>query len=310
MSEHMTTFLGLPFTSLDDLQGGDMVILSATEATPYEPNKPSHAGAGAAAVRATSQRQAEWRHHFDFETNGPLINSQLGRVLDAGDVASDPTAPAANRAAIEAAVRRVLDAGAVPFVLGGDDAVPIPAIAAYRDHGPIWIVQIDAHLDWRDERDGEPLGWSSTMRRASEMGWVQGIVQIGARGVGSARPEDLTAARNYGAHIGTAREVHTHGVSQAINHIPAGAQIFIALDCDGLDPSVMPAVMAQVPGGLTYWQVIEIIEQVKARGRLAGMDIVELVPERDINEFSAKTVGRILAVAIHAAQEGWHGPTQ
>lgn len=303
----MTTFLGLPATNLDDLRAGDTVILGAADCTPYRAGTPSHAAGGPAAIRAASQRFAGWRDHYDFDTGGPLIDTSLGRVLDAGDVATDPAAPAANRTAIEAAVRRVLDAGAVPFVLGGDDAVPIPVLAAFRAHGPIWIVQIDAHIDWRDTRDGERLGWSSTMRRASEMAWVAGIVQIGARGVGSAAPEDVAAARRYGAHIVGAREAHAQGIDAALDRIPDGARVFIALDCDALDPSVLPAVMAQVPGGLTYWQVVEIIERVSQRGRLVGMDIVELVPERDVHEVSAKLAGRILAVAIRAAQGGMTG---
>ena len=208
--------------------------------------------------------------------------------------------PRENRDAIEAAVRRVLEAGATPLVLGGDDSVPIPVLAAYEQHGPIWIVQVDAHIDWRDERSGERMGWSSPMRRASEMPWVAGIVQIGARGVGSAQLEDVQAARRWGTRLITARQVHEEGISAALEMIPKGVQTFLTLDCDGLDPCVMPAVTAPVPGGLDYWHVVALLEGLAARSRIAGFDLVELTPEKDVNGISALTAARIVTVAIGA----------
>ena len=87
----------------------------------------------------------------------------------------------------------------IPIVMGGDDSIPIPVLAAYHEHGPITILQLDAHIDWRDEVAGETQGLSSNMRRASEMNWVENIIQVGARGVdlvphqiGNARPGEQT----------------------------------------------------------------------------------------------------------------------
>jgi arginase family enzyme len=77
---------------------------------------------------------------------------------------------------------------------------------------PVWILQIDAHIDWRDEVHGERCGYSSPMRRASEMPHVAGIVQVGLRSVGSARLTDIEAARHYGSRLVTAREVHAQGI--------------------------------------------------------------------------------------------------
>ncbi len=81
------------------------------------------------------------------------------------------------------------------------------------------------------------------MRRASEMGWIEGIVQIGIRGVGSATSQDVEAARNWGAHLVTAHLIHRHDVKAALEKIPKGAKCIVSLDCDGLDPSIMPGVM-------------------------------------------------------------------
>ena len=138
------------------------------------------------------------------------------------------------------------------------------------------------------------------MRRASEMPWVSGMVQIGARGVGSAQLEDVQAARGWGAKIITARQVHEEGISVPLEMIPEGVQTFLTLDCDGLDPCVMPAVTAPVPGGLGYWHVVALLEGLAARGRIAGFDLVELTPEKDVNDISALTAARLVTLAIAA----------
>ncbi|MGE0205655.1 MAG: arginase family protein [Hyphomicrobiaceae bacterium] len=296
----MTTFLGLPATSLDAVTAGDIVVLGVDDATPYEAGKRSHAAGGAGAIREASRRYGDWHGHHDFDTGRPMLEPAGRRLLDAGDIATDPTTPAANRQAIEAAVSGILGAGATPIVLGGDDSVPIPVFAAYREHGPIWIVQIDAHIDWRDERYGERLGWSSPMRRASEMPWVAGMVQIGARGVGSARREEVEAARAWGAHLVTAREVHEGGMVRALAAVPAGASVVCTLDCDGLDPSVMPGVVALAPGGLSHWHIVDLFAHLATRTRLVGFDLVELAAERDPSGLTSLAAVRFITLAIAA----------
>jgi len=207
---------------------------------------------------------------------------------------------AGNRARIEAKTREMLASGAVPFLFGGDDSVPIPFLAGFADHGPIWILQIDAHIDWRDELHGERYGYSSPMRRASEMTHVAGIVQVGMRGVGSARPTEIEAARVYGTRFVTAREVHTHGVAAALQHIPEAAKVVVTLDCDGLDPGIMPGVAARSPGGLGYTETIDLIAGLGKRARIAGFDLVELYPPADVDGLSALTAARLLVNAIGA----------
>ncbi len=296
----MTAFLGLNSSTMADVDTGDVVIVGAPNATPYEAGKPSHSEAAPAAIRSASQKFSNWHDHYDFDAGDELRGVDAPPLRDIGDLTTLPDTPEQNREVIRSAVGTILSTGATPIVLGGDDAVPIPVLQAYEEHGPIWIVQVDAHIDWREERFGERLGWSSTMRRASEMAWVEGIVQIGARGVGSAYPGDVKDAKSWGASIITAREVFRDGLAQAIERVPAGARVVVSLDCDALDPAVMPAVMAQVPGGLTYWHVIDLLDGVAARGRIVGCTVVELAPERDIGTVSALTVVRIISAMVAA----------
>ena len=186
------TFLGLPSVDPAALAAGDAdaVVLGVPFGVPYPTPGPAAGCAEApAAIRARSQRLARFATHHDFDLDGPMLPpGSTYRVADAGDVPGSAEDGAGNAAATEAVVRQLLGAGAVPLLLGGDDSVPIPFLRAYADHGPITVVQVDAHLDFRDERAGVRDGYSSAMRRASEMGHVERIVQVGLRGVGSARP--------------------------------------------------------------------------------------------------------------------------
>ena len=87
------------------------------------------------------------------------------------------------------------------------------------------------------------------MRRASEMGHIEAIIQVGARNIGSARPQDLADAKAWGAKFFTARDVARDGLQPVLDAIPAGSNVIICFDCDALDPSIVPAVIGRAAGG-------------------------------------------------------------
>jgi agmatinase len=179
-------------------------------------------------------------------------------------------------------------------VLGGDDSVPVAVLRVYRDRGPLTVIQIDAHLDWRHEINGITEGPSSTMRRVSEMPWIDRLVQIGMRGVGSARQQEVAAAQDYGVKIFTAKDVSQKGIEPIFDLLPQGAACFVTVDCDGLDPSMMPAVKAPLPGGLSYRQVVDLLHGLSQKADVRGFDLVEFVPDRDIHGLGALTAARIV----------------
>ena len=297
----MQTFAGLPNGNWNALQKTKAVLFGAPEATPYEVGTSSHAADAPKAIRQAMAKFSEWHSHYDFDLDTVPLEALTPHCVDCGDVQGDPKTPDVNRSTIKHSTQSILNADAIPFVMGGDDSVPIPFLEAYEKYGPIWVIQIDAHIDWKHERFGERLGWSSNMRRASEMPWVAGITQLGIRGIGSALQQDVAGARAWGANIVTARRLHENGVESALSSIPIGSRCVIALDVDGLDPSVMPGVLALAPGGMTYWQMLEVVEIVKNHHSLAGFSLVEFVPRLDVNGLSALTAGRILLAALHAA---------
>lgn len=278
--------------------GFHAAIFGAPHGTPYPGvNNRVHAGT-ARALRATAQADWPFVGNWNFDFGGPLLGDHGFRLADLGDLATSPEEGLSNRATIEAATRSILDAGGVPIMLGGDDSVPIPFIAGFAGRGPLTIVQIDAHIDWRDEVLGESRGYSSTMRRVSEMAHVERIVQVGMRGLGSARRGEVEAAQAWGARLFTAREVHAGGIDPVLAAVPEGAAVLVTLDCDGLDPAAIPAVMAPTPGGLTYDQVVSLIGGLDRRARLVGFDLVEFVPERDPQGLGAITAASIVTHLI------------
>ena len=293
----MASFLGFS-DHLPDGRAPRVVIFGAGHGSTYQGQNSAGHALAPDAIRQASLEDRELVGHWDFDLGGPLFNGGPVSCIDAGNLPVVMGDDQANRSLIERTTRDILAAGAAPVLMGGDDSIPIPFLSAFDEHGPVWVLQIDAHIDWRDELHGSRHGYSSPMRRASEMPHVAGMVQVGLRSVGSARREEIEAAQAYGSHFVTARQIHAEGVEAALKLIPEGANVVITLDCDGLDPAVMPGVAARTPGGLSYTQVIDLIAGAGKRGRIVGFDLVELYPPADIDGISALTAARLVVNAI------------
>jgi agmatinase len=284
--------------------GFKAAVFGAPHGTPY-PKIDNRVHATAPnAFRSALAADSEWLDHWDFDLGGPLLGHGACRVADLGNLSTKTRDGKGNRKLIETQTRKIIEAGAVPLMFGGDDSTPIPFIAGFSGSAPITILQIDAHIDWREERYGERFGYSSTMRRASEQPHVWRIVQAGARGLGSAREEEVIAAKQWGAHIFTSHHMHQHGLAEILENIPEESDCLITFDCDAMDTSEMPAVVHPSPGGLTYSQVTDLIAGVADRARIAGFAMVEFVPKKDINGAFAYTAARVAANVIgHIARQ-------
>ena len=240
-----------------------------------------------------SQAPMRWG---DYVAKHPI--EWLGR--DLGDVKTRVRDAAGNCSRIAGATASILAAGAVPFVLGGDDSVPIPVLAGFEGHGPVTIVQVDAHVDWADEIRGEDKGYGSPMRRIAEMPWVDGMLQIGIRGLGSGEAWQHDDARGWGSKLVTSREWHRDGADEVLGGLATNSRYVLSIDCDGLDPSVFPAVAMPTPGGLSYEDLLALIDGLTARGTIVGVIIAEYVPERDDAARSSALVAARLALTILA----------
>lgn len=253
------------------------------------------------AMRQASDRIVRSLERYDFDLGGPLYDNRPIRTVDCGDVRTDILDVKSHVGRAEQAVRRILKAGALPIVLGGDHAIPIPVLRAFEGRGPITLVHIDQHLDWRDDFNGVTDGLSSPIRRASEMEHIGEIFQIGLRATGSARGEEVEAAKAYGAHLISAYELHDVGMDAILERIPAGGQYYITIDLDGMDSADAPAVAAPMPGGVTFLQARKLIRGLVQKGRVVGMDLVEITPKHDVNNLTCITAGRLIVNLIGTA---------
>lgn len=261
---------------------------------------------GPSAMRAATVKILRDLTRYDFDLGGTLYDGKDIRAVDCGDVRADPTDRLGHVARSEEAVRRILAAGAMPFILGGDHAVPIPVLQAFDSieqakEKPITLIQIDQHIDWREEVNGVRGGLSSTIRRASEMPHIGEIFQIGLRANGSARVEEVEAAREYGAHLISAYELHDRGMEAILAQIPDGGRYYLTVDMDGMDPSIAPGVNAPAPTGVTFQQARTLIHGLVRKGRVVGMDIVEITPKHDVNQITCITAGRLIVNMIGQA---------
>ncbi|WP_375688699.1 agmatinase [Pseudooceanicola sp. LIPI14-2-Ac024] len=237
---------------------------------------------------------------YDFEDDVTYLDG--ARILDLGDADIIHTDTTGSHRNIEAGVRAILDAGALPVVLGGDHSVSIPAIAAFEGRGDLHVVQIDAHLDFVDERHGVRFGHGNPMRRAAERDFVTGLTQVGIRNVSSTAKEGYADARAMGSTIVSVRQARKLGTEGLLALVPDGARVYLTIDIDGFDPSIAPGTGTPSHGGFLYYEMLEFIAGLARRNEVVGIDLVEVAPDHDHSQCTAilaaqlllNTIGRVL----------------
>lgn len=217
---------------------------------------------------------------YDHEDDTTYLTSEV-QIVDMGDADIVHTDTETSHSNIEYAVRKALAAGALPVTLGGDHSVNIPCINAFDDQGDIHILQIDAHLDFVDERHGVRFGHGNPMRRASEKPYVTGLSQFGIRNVSSTAKEGYEDARAMGSDILSVRQIRTLGGAETVARIPQGARLYITIDIDGFCPSIAPGTGTPSHGGFLYYEVLELLQAATRHHEIVGIDLVEVAPDYD-----------------------------
>ena len=310
MSNNLTVAPRREFQSFHDLPivldldkiDADIAILGIPYGAPYsmddvtndQTNAPTH-------IRRYCERALRGIDRWDFDLGGPLLDGRLIKVVDVGDVPGNPNDIDEHYRNAKQVIETLLTRNVMPIVLGGDHGVPIPVLRGFKQWAPITLVHVDAHLDWRDQVNGVQDGLSSPIRRASEMDHIGEIFQIGLRSAGSARPEEMEAAISYGSHLIPDIELQQIGMRSVLDRIPAQSNYYLTIDADGVDPTIMPAVAGPAPGGVNYDQMRTLIHGLVDKGRVVGMDIVEITPKRDLNGLTAITAGRFICNLIGKA---------
>ncbi|MEO0958673.1 MAG: agmatinase [Pseudomonadota bacterium] len=248
---------------------------------------------------------------YDHEDDVTYLGEDV-RIVDMGDADIVHTDTTRSHANIEAGVRAALSAGATPVVIGGDHSVNIPAIAAFEDdaarNGPLHIVQIDAHLDFVDERHGVRHGHGNPMRRAAERAYVTGLTQIGIRNVSSTAREGYEDARARGSDILSVRQARALGPAALAARVPAGARLYLTIDIDAFCPSIAAGTGTPSHGGFLYYDVLELLQALARSHAIAGIDLVEVAPDYDPSGstqiLAAQLLLNLLGFIAHARSSG------
>ena len=231
---------------------------------------------------------------YDHEDDITYLPADTTRIVDIGDADIIHTDTIQSHANIEFGVKKILEAKAIPVVLGGDHSVNIPCINAFRNEDPIHIIQIDAHLDFVNERHGVRFGHGNPMYRASEKEYVSGMTQIGIRNVSSTAREGYIEAKERGSKIFSVRQFRKMGISQILNTIPKNIRYYLTIDIDAFDPSIASGTGTPSHGGFYYYEILELIDGLTKQGKIAGLDLVEVAPDYDITNSTSTLAAQLL----------------
>ena len=224
-------------------------------------------------------RPASW----GLEDYSPIFNKHLdeARFFDAGELEFPLGNTKASLDLIEENARQVYLDGKKFFGIGGEHLVTYPAVKACLEKYPdLKIVHFDAHTDLREDYLGEKLSHASVMRRIGEMTGFHNIRQIGIR---SGLKEEFDLMKEYGTLIHSPSELDVF----------KNEKIFLTIDIDVLDPSVMPGTGTPEVGGLTYCELNNWLQYLK-NFDIAGADVVELAPDYDSSGVSTAVTTKVI----------------
>jgi agmatinase len=276
-----TPFFRLPTSAAggaDSYLGYHAVLLGVTYdgGTTYQPGArlaPFH-------VRRVSALVQSYHRGHGLDVFGVL------RAVDGGNVAIPPFDAAGVRAAIEREVAEVVSARAVPFLVGGDHSISLPALRAVAGaHGPLAVVHVDAHLDTSGpETWAEPFHHGSPIRHALEEGLIARgqLYQVGLRATWASK-SDGDLARAHAARHYTIDDLAARGAFAVAQEIRTGVgdrPLYLTFDVDALDPAFAPGTGTPVPGGMTSREALALVKGL-AGARVVGMDVVEIAPGLD-----------------------------
>jgi len=264
----MTTFLGLE-GELSTLAGARVVLLPV----PYDATTSFHDGARHApeAILVASHHIEE----YDEELEREIL--QCG-IHVAAPVAPGDDPPEAVVARIAERCTALLEAGKTVITLGGDHTVAVGAGRAHAARfGPLSVLQIDAHADLRAAYDDSPYSHACAMRRLGEAPGVDTIIGVGIRAISA--PE-VAFLRERDRPVFYAQDLARRRSEAWIEEVVAalGPTVYVSVDVDGLDPSLMAATGTPEPGGLDWWTTLRLLRRVAEARRVVGADLCELRP--------------------------------
>ena len=267
----IATFAGYPFWNPD--QKTDAVVLGIPydEGTTYRPGTRF----GPRAIRDASMFYSYDGHenrYYDADRQKWILKGKT--IADAGDVEIEPLSLKKNWKAITGAVTSILDAGAIPAVLGGDHSITDPVVQAFEGR-KFHYMHFDTHADC-DQMFYSDFTHGSPVQHLLEKGLAESVTLIGIRGLTNS-PHDIARVQEMGVNVITTRELKKNLLQPAPDLFKKG-DYYISLDIDFFDPSAAPGTGTPEPGGLFFPDFSDVIDLIADRGNIIGFDVVEVNP--------------------------------
>ena len=269
------TFMRLPHQT--DLAGVDVAMLGV----PFDSGTSYRSGArlGPREIRAQSSLIRPYSYFQKISPFDDLV------VVDAGDVDAPPVGLEKAYDAIQAGVARILEAGAVPMIAGGDHSITLPILRAVAaTHGPVSLIQFDAHIDTWGDYFGGRYYHGSPFRCAIEEGLLAqgGYVQVGIRGPMYGEEADFAFQNAHGVTTIDIRQAKTLGIAKTVERVRSLVRgpVYVTFDIDSVDPAFAPGTGTPEVGGFTSYEAQELVRGLAGLD-VVGCDVVEVAPVFD-----------------------------
>lgn len=283
-----TTFMRLP--AMDTAEGLDVGIVGVPLDTASSYRVGSRFGPRGIRMESPPIRP------YNMATRAAPFDSLS--VADIGDVPVNPYNQAASMEIIEGHFDKILAQGCKPIALGGDHAVTLPILRAFKKvHGSVGLIHVDAHSDINDTMNGEKIAHGTPFRRAYEEGLIDParVIQIGLRGTGYSA-EDFDWSRKVGFRVVQAEACWHKSLEPLMAEVRdqmGSGPVYVTFDIDALDPAYAPGTGTLEIGGLTVPQGIEIMRGLRGLN-IVGADLVEVSPPYDPQGTTAATAANLV----------------
>ena len=282
------TFYKLQHTT--ELKNVDVALVGI----PFDQGTTNRSGTrfGPRAIRIASQNYGIYMHTdegaYDLEQKKHILHDV--NLIDYGDVPILPTSTATNMRMIHDTFKKIIESDVFPVGFGGDHSITFPILEAFDVDFD--IVHFDTHLDFTDTVADVKFSHASPIKRASSLKTVNAITQIGIRGF-TDRRANYDEAMKYGSKIITASNIFENGIKWTLEEIREAENIYVTIDIDALDISVVPGTGTPEPGGLNYLQMRELLQNLPNKGNIIGFDIVEVNPLYDAGNMTSQVASRL-----------------
>jgi len=280
----------------EDLSQLDAAI--AVLGVPFDEGSPFMPGSRLAprALREHSLRfYGSGKGYYDPETRREYLVEEMSQrlIADVGDVDIHPANAPRTFENITAMVRGILDRGAFPVVLGGDHSITYPVFRAFQEK--LHVIHFDAHTDYAPFENDLTITNSHAFRHIAGMDNTLSLTQVGIRSLrhSPAQVEDVITGGNRIIPMGEFRRIGPEGIAALL---PANSRVYVSIDVDAMDMSLVPGCVSAEPNGMSYAELRDSLKAIAERHDIAGFDFVEVNPPLDVGTGVTAYLGALTVI--------------